>query len=95
MNTLLERLLFIGIGIVACLVIIAAVKFLVSKKVVPLPSINTDLDQQALKTATEALLNKAKAQADSDLQMQKISEIEKIADPAEKLKQLSDMLKGV
>lgn len=95
MDTLFDKLLYIGGGVVAALLIIAAAKFVFAKKAVPLPATNTELDQQALKTATEALISKAKALADSDVQMQKIAEVEKISDPAEKLKQLSDMLKGV
>jgi hypothetical protein len=92
-----EKLLFVGIGITLAILAMVIVKLLMDKAAAPKPvdAAPTVADQTALAAAADAALARAKAISTGDDQLAQIAQIEQIADPAEKLKQLSDLLKGV
>lgn len=90
------KLLCVGIGAVVASIVFGLVWYFSSKKVTqPQVAQPTQADQQAIAQVTQALLDRAKAEAQSEEDMKKIQDIEKIPDPSEKLKQLADALKGV
>jgi len=98
MSPTVRNLLLVGLGIFLAGLIALLVRYLIARKsdknktaIAP----PTQVEKNAIEAANQALVDRAHAVAKSDEQKQKIADIEKIEDPAEKLKQLSEMMKSV
>ena len=95
MTPMADKLLYLAIGVVATVIVVVAVVLFTRRKATAQVALTTTIDQQALNDAANALLIRAKAEAQGDEAMKKIATIEQIKDPTEKLKQLTEQLKGV